>query len=274
VGRLDSEKPAAIRLSGDNILEEHCHFDHADGRVTIQSLPDSITVGCLLIPQMMAMLTTTSSSSMASNLCLERHTDFDLVSALSLVTLHLRDPVPSYLIFITGDNHVFRFNNPEEVRKKRDRVTAKSNLNLVVSAADTEGEPSPRPESPTSSTGDIDVDWNFAKREAALARLGLDPALDNLPDDDLNKLYEKITKVKTMRDHNSKPPRPESSLSHMDDVWSEAGRPFSSSATTTDDTSVHGSPAIFDDSLKDAQNQLENRLQEMMESSAEAEDLK
>ncbi|KAG6806973.1 hypothetical protein H0H93_002147, partial [Arthromyces matolae] len=52
VGRLDSEKPAAIRLSGDNILEEHCHFDHTDGRVTIQSLPDSITFlnGKQLVP--------------------------------------------------------------------------------------------------------------------------------------------------------------------------------------------------------------------------------
>lgn len=41
---MDSEKPAAIRLSGDKILEEHCHFDNMDGKVTIQCMPDSITV--------------------------------------------------------------------------------------------------------------------------------------------------------------------------------------------------------------------------------------
>jgi len=41
---MDSEKPAAIRLSGDKILEEHCHFDNVDGKVTIQCMPDSITV--------------------------------------------------------------------------------------------------------------------------------------------------------------------------------------------------------------------------------------
>jgi len=41
---MDSEKPAAIRLSGDKILEEHCHFDNVDGKVTIQGMPDSITV--------------------------------------------------------------------------------------------------------------------------------------------------------------------------------------------------------------------------------------
>lgn len=46
---MDSEKPAAIRLSGDKILEEHCHFDNMDGKVTIQCMPDSITVrGALL----------------------------------------------------------------------------------------------------------------------------------------------------------------------------------------------------------------------------------
>ncbi|KAG6885494.1 hypothetical protein C0993_001101 [Termitomyces sp. T159_Od127] len=240
VGRLDSEKPAAIRLSGDNILEEHCHFDNTDGKVTIQCLPESITFlnGKQLVPG---------------------------------TTHKLR----SGFRIILGDNHVFRFNNPEEVRKQRDRVTARSNLSSIIIAGEIEGENSTRPESPTSSADEIDVDWNFAKREAALARFGFDPALDNLPDDDLNKLYEKITKVKTMRIHNSKPSRPESSLSQMmDDVWSEAGRPFSSDATTTDDTSVRGSPAVFDDSLKDVQHQLEDRLQGMTESSAEAEDLK
>jgi kinesin family protein 1 len=178
-----------------------------------------------------------------------------------------------------GENHVFRFNNPEEVRKQRDRATMKSTLQLSVSAADLEvgGESSPatRPDSPTSSTDQADVDWTFAKREAAFARLGLDPTLDNLPDDDLNKLFEKITKVKTMRDHNLKP-RPESSLSQADDVWSDTGRPFSSDATT-DDTSVdaapsHGSPE-FDGSLQDVQNQLETRLQAIGDSN-EAEDLK
>lgn len=44
VGRLDSEKAAAIRLSGDNILEEHCYFENNDGKVVIHCLPDSVTV--------------------------------------------------------------------------------------------------------------------------------------------------------------------------------------------------------------------------------------
>ena len=151
-------------------------------------------------------------------------------------------------------------------------------MHLSVSAGDPDlSENSPRPDSPTSSTDEqLDVDWNFAKREAALTRLGLDPTLDNLPDDDLNKLFEKITKVKTMRDHNSKS-RPESSLSQADDVWSETSRPQASDANT-DDTSLcptpsyGGSPAV--DPLKDVKNQLESRIQEIGDSSTEAEDLK
>ena len=49
VGRLDSEKAVHIRLSGDNILEEHCHFENMDGKVTLHALPDAITV-CLYRP--------------------------------------------------------------------------------------------------------------------------------------------------------------------------------------------------------------------------------
>ena len=182
----------------------------------------------------------------------------------------------------SGEHHVFRFNNPEEVRKQRDRARAKSQMSITVTAADlAAGEiESTRPSSPTGSSVDAaDVDWTFAKREAALARLGLDPTLDNLPDEDLNKLFEKITKVKTMRDHNAK--RPESSLSQADDMWSESSRPLDA---LTDDTSVdamtsHDSPEMGE-SMKEMQSQLEHqraefetRLQAIAESS-EAEDVK
>ncbi|KAJ6543932.1 kinesin-like protein [Mycena capillaripes] len=251
VGRLDSEKPAAIRLSGDNILEEHCYFENMDGKVVIHCMPDSVTF--------------LNGKQIATGQPYKLRSGFRI---------------------ILGDNHVFRFNDPEAVRKQRDRATLKSNMHLSVTAAELdggEGSPGTRPDSPTSSADGADVDWTFAKREAAFARLGLDPQLDNLPDDDLNKLYEKITKVKTMRDHNMKPSRPESSMSmtmsmsQADDVWSETGRPFSSDATT-DDTSVDaaasvGSPEL-DGTLTAVQNQLENRLQAITESSTEAEDLK
>ena len=175
------------------------------------------------------------------------------------------------------------------MRKQRNRATLKSSMHISISAADLaegggQGTPVTRPDSPTSSEEDLaDVDWNFAKREAAFARLGLDPTLDNLPDDDLNKLYEKISKVKTLRDIHAK--RPESSLSQADDVWSESGRPGQSDAMT-DDTSVDAGPSQnspeLGNTLKDAQTQLEQqkaefeqRLQAMVDGdSVEAEDLK
>lgn len=155
-------------------------------------------------------------------------------------------------------------------------------MSISISAADLENASTSglvtRPDSPASdSVGD--VDWTYAQREAAYARLGLDPALDSLPDEDLNKLFERITKVKTLRDHNSKPSRPESSLSQADDVWSEFGRPFSSDALT-DDTSVengqsHGSPEIneLQGQLEAQKVEYESRLQAITESS-EAEDIK
>lgn len=161
-------------------------------------------------------------------------------------------------------------------------------MHLSVTAADlaegeSHGTPLTRPDSPTSSADLEGVDWNYAKREAAFAKLGLDPTLDSLPDEDLNKLYEKISKVKILRDSNAK--RPESSLSQADDVWSESGRPMASDAMT-DDTSVdagqsHGTPDL-DDTLRETQIQLEtqkadfeSRLQAMSDGgSSEAEDLK
>ncbi|KAI0318110.1 kinesin-like protein [Amylostereum chailletii] len=251
VGRLDAEgeKQAQIPLSGENILAEHCYFENNDGKVTLHALPGAST--------------------------------FLNGKQISTGQAH---KLRSGFRIILGDHHVFRFNNPEEVRKQRHRATMKSSLQVSVTAADLEAmtEGSPRPTSPTSSDGDpADVDWTYAKREAALARLGLDPALDSLADEDLNKLYERITMVKTIRDQSSKP-RPESSLSQADDVWSESGRPFSSDATT-DDTSVdagpsHGSPE--GDGFKDVQNQLETQRQEFesrlqaIAEGTEAEDLK
>ncbi|KAI0034403.1 kinesin-like protein [Vararia minispora EC-137] len=252
VGRLDSEKAVHIRLSGESIRDEHCYFENNDGKVTLHALPDASTFlnGRQIAPEQ----------------------PFKLRSGYRI---------------ILGDHHVFRFNNPEEVRKQRDRATLRSGLHTSITAEELEAlknADSTRPSSPASSEGDpADVDWTYAKREAALARLGLDPALDSLRDEDLNKLYERITMVKSFREQASRP-RPESSLSQADDVWSESGRPFSSDAT--DDTSVdagpsHGSPDGaghhadgLKESLENQRHEFESRLHAITEAGAEAEDLK
>ena len=182
---------------------------------------------------------------------------------------------------ILGENHVFRFNNPEEVRKQRDKQRAATlpvNINGDADDHSATGTPITRPDSPISTVAD--VDWNFAKREAALRLAGLDP--DNMADEELDQLYERITKVKTLRVHKFKP-RPDSSmsLSQLDDVWSEMGRPLaSSSEILTDDTSVVDGGVTHEEQMKEMQGQLEaqraefeSRLQSIGEST-EAEDLK
>ncbi|EJD00829.1 kinesin-like protein [Fomitiporia mediterranea MF3/22] len=249
VGRLDSEKALAIRLSGENISEEHCYFENTDGKVTLHGLP--------------------GGSTFLNGKEISVDQSYKLRSGYRI---------------IMGEHHVFRFNNPEEVRRQRDRITARSSLHMSITAADLQegdgqGTPITRPDSPTSSADLADVDWNFAKREAAFARLGLDPALDNLPDEDLNKLYEKISKVKTLRDISSAK-RPDSSLSQADDVWSESGKPLPSEVMT-DDTSVDAGSPDLDNALKSTQNNLESqradvefRLQSMSDGGSEAEDLK
>ncbi|GJJ16281.1 hypothetical protein Clacol_010577 [Clathrus columnatus] len=243
VGRLDSEKPAAIRLSGDNILEEHCYFDNMDGKVTLTTLVESTT----------------------------------FLNGKQ-VTVGQPYKLRSGYRLILGHHHVFRFNDPEAVRKQRNRAN-KSNMSQSTTAADLDNQAPTRPESPVSDAVG-DVDWTYAQREVAYARLGLDPALDSLPDEDLNNLFERITKVKTLRDHNAKPSRPESSLSQADDVWSEFGRPVPNDALT-DDTSVDNGASASQTSpeIHELQGQLEaqkieyeSRLQAISESS-EAEDI-
>jgi len=181
---------------------------------------------------------------------------------------------------ILGEHHVFRFNNPEEVRKQRDKqraATLVANTNADTDDPSTAGTPITRPDSPISTFAD--VDWNFAKREAALRLAGLDP--DNMPDEELDQLYERITKVKTLREHRFKP-RPDSSmsLSQLDDVWSEMGRPVASSEILTDDTSLIDGGGTHEEQMKEMQGQLEaqraefeSRLQSIGEGT-EAEDLK
>ena len=145
-----------------------------------------------------------------------------------------------------------------------------------------------RPDSPASQASNEEVDWTFAQREAALAQLqGLDPSLDKLPDEDLNKLFERITRVKSMRDGGtikSLPSiaRPESSLSQIDDMWSDgygSARPFSSDVLTDDTSMDNGTSGSTIDAgevqvqLEAQRAEFENRLQAIAEST-EAEDLK
>lgn len=173
-------------------------------------------------------------------------------------------------------------------------------MNVSTTAAEVAetGEASTEPTRPGSPDAEMeDADWVYAQREAALARLhGLDPGLDSLPDEDLNKLFDRITKLKSMRGHDSirrpdsslgfRPESslgfPDSSLSLTDDIWSDVQghHPYAGSGDQTDETSNGQDSPEVEDSMRDMQGQLEatkaefeNRLNAIDESE-QAEDLK
>jgi kinesin family protein 1 len=200
VGNLEGDS-AQIRLSGSTILANHCTFENVDGIVTIHGRDDSLT----------------------------------MVNGKK-VTAEAPKRLRSGSRIILGDDfrHVFRFNNPEEVRKARDRIR------LGVEEGD-ESFTTARAESPSSDANDGDVvDWTYARREAALAKLnGQDVSFDALNEDDLEKLYEDISRARVKK--NGGTWRPDSVLSSFDDNTSETTsselRPYSMSAYT-DDTSM------------------------------------
>jgi kinesin family protein 1 len=283
---LDSDKPAAIRLSGENILEKHCYIDNEDGVVTLQAPAASLTVSSsfTLLPDI-HLLQFLNGKRVAPDVPHKLKSGFRIILGMPPLPL-----ITAFPDFPPGEHHVFRFNHPEEVRKQRDR---QRHLSIGVNG-DLETEPSgqaspaTRPDSPASSAAD--ADWNFAKREAALRLAGLNP--DSMPDDELDTLYETITKVKTLRGRRFESgSRPDSSLSisQMDDMWSEMGRPIHSSEVLTDDTSMDRqngdepvSEALASAQIREMQGQLEaqrvefeNRLQEIGEGpGSQAEDLK
>ncbi|GAA5908043.1 hypothetical protein JCM6882_000209 [Rhodosporidiobolus microsporus] len=222
VGNIDSDKPADIKLSGSNILPEHCYFDCAeDGTVTLHAGEKSITMvnGLRISPSKPK----------------ELHSGFRL---------------------ILGDVHVFRFNHPEEVRKARETQPRQHLRSPLVDTYDEpSGSSSPglRPDSPASLAGDDNADWAYARKEAVVARLnGKDVNIDQLNNEDLNSLYSSILRVRHSRTASSvaSGDRPESRMSYLDSVTEDGddeedddgddarSRPFSSSTWTTDPTSL------------------------------------
>jgi kinesin family member 1 len=211
VGSMTSE--ANIKLSGSNILTQHCRFENVDNIVTI----------------------------------------YPCDGALVLVNgLRVTEPkrLRSGFRLILGDFHIFRFNNPHEAKAERIRIrhSAQFSTNLINSSpASVSGEqsrtnsPSPlsrfsRAESPLpySFTDRDESEWALARREAALAMIGPDSNVDMLNDDELDQLMESLQKHKTLRKG-----RPESRLTEMEDD-------MESTASSNQINGKHDSIATFE----------------------------
>ena len=183
VGSMNSN--ANIKLSGSNILEEHCRFENQDNVVTI----------------------------------------YPCEGALVMVNgLNLTEPkrLRSGFRVILGDFHIFRFNNPLEAKAERalrysigtspypgsDSEFSRTNSPSPFSRLRSD---SPVPSSPFSGIRD-DSEWAMARREAALAMIGPEGNVDMLNDDELDQLMNSLQKHRTLRKG-----RPESRLFEGDD---------------------------------------------------------
>ncbi|KAI9255314.1 hypothetical protein BY458DRAFT_520451 [Sporodiniella umbellata] len=96
---------------------------------------------------------------------------------------------------ILGFYHIFRFNHPEEVRKTRD-------LNREEAVAPAEV-----------------IDWSYARREAVLSYYSAEANLSEFNDEELEKLYGGIEKIR-----NGRRTRCESRTDHTDDTESVTTR--------------------------------------------------
>jgi len=155
---------------------------------------------------------------------------------------------------ILGDFHIFRFNHPQEARAERDRLrqsVTSSQLgspdarhhhhslsqDVIMERAETDADSS-RPDSPAPVPSNVrDIDWSFARREAAGAWLG-DTKIATLSDDELDNLLEEMQRQKAIRKG-----RPDSRLESVcdDDLESVMSYPVRekyASTATLDDMSL------------------------------------
>lgn len=201
VGNIHNESAGCeIKLNGVRILKEHCTFENVDGTVTI--IPGD------------------GAAVMVNGQRLDKST-----------RLRSGDRI------ILGDFQIFRFNHPQEV--KEDRQTGSSLLRHSLVASQpispppgpihernysrnvSEFDPLSRAESPMPSTNGRDSDWSYARREAALAILGLEGKIHHLTDEEIDILFNDISRARAMRRG-----RPESHLAGLDDDDSESAGSF------------------------------------------------
>ncbi|KAI9310444.1 hypothetical protein BX666DRAFT_1869635 [Dichotomocladium elegans] len=153
---------------------------------------------------------------------------------------------------ILGDHHVFRFNNPEEARKERDmqRVAAS------------------RPESPASPTtsasvSDLEstpevIDWNYARREAVLNYYSAESNFGGLTDEDLEKLFDDISKLRLLRKRKS-----DGKFELDDDTLSRT------STSSTRPGTISTAPTMFDDRISIDTNRLSIDTEEILRQAKE-----
>jgi kinesin family protein 1 len=217
VGNVETSTTAQIRLNGSKILQEHCRFENDNGVVT-------------LVPN-------EGAAVMVNGLRIEK-------------ARRLR----TGFRIILGDFHIFRFNHPQEARAERDRLRQSAAVNSAahpqspehkhtVSSADatekfdTESNSS-RPESPAAVPNSRDMEWSFARREAATAWLGDTAKINTLSDDELDNLLEEMQRVKAIRKGRPDSRLDEDETESVTSSFPGVREKYASTATLADDLSL------------------------------------
>ncbi|KAI9227316.1 MAG: hypothetical protein DHS80DRAFT_17413, partial [Piptocephalis tieghemiana] len=149
---LGKESEVIIKLSGDTVVEGHCYFENTGTKVILHPKEGAIT----------------------------------MVNGRRIESpKRLRS---GYRV-ILGERHIFRFNYPEEYRKRRARDERRRSAALpqTLSFADASG---------TGSVGPEPMDWNYALREAKLVDARSDVSRDEL-DAQLQGMREEMEAQKT-----------------------------------------------------------------------------
>ncbi|KAI8090253.1 uncharacterized protein B0P05DRAFT_464203 [Gilbertella persicaria] len=203
VGRQEGQSQCEIRLSGANIYDEHCWFEHGpDNTVTIHP----------------------------------NHKD-----ALTMVNgIRITEPrqLKNGYRIILGHHHIFRFNHPEEVRRERNDLlrattgSACTDRSSNAGLGSSEDDITPADLNPNGSPelGD----WNFARLEAMRNHYSSETNFSGLKDEEIEKLYDDIGRIR-----NSRRTRTDSRADY-DDEESASGsyRRLSIANTMVDDGSV------------------------------------
>jgi kinesin family protein 1 len=219
VGNVETSPTAQIRLNGSKILQDHCRFENDNGVVT-------------LVPN-------EGAAVMVNGLRIEKprrlRTGFRI---------------------ILGDFHIFRFNHPQEARAERDRLRQSATINSaslpqtpdhrhttsngvsdILEKIDSESVTS-RPESPAAVPNSRDMEWSFARREAATAWLGDSSKINTLTDDELDNLLEEMQRVKAIRKGRPDSRIDDDETESVSSFFPGVREKYASTATLADDLSL------------------------------------
>ncbi|KAI7880809.1 uncharacterized protein EV154DRAFT_428788 [Mucor mucedo] len=163
VGRQEGQSQCEIRLSGSNIQDEHCWFEHGpDNAVTLHPAPAK-------------------------------------KDAMTMVNgIRISEPrrLKNGYRIILGHHHIFRFNHPEEVRRERNDSQRQITSSPVPIDPTTDEESNLDP----SLLGSSELmDWNYARLEAMRNHYSSETNFRGLKDDEIEKLYDDIGKIRQSR---------------------------------------------------------------------------